>query len=36
LEPLTIVFADGRRCLDYQIFEDRQLVVINELTWLGD
>jgi hypothetical protein len=30
------VFADGRGFLDYQIFEDRQLVVIDELTWLGD
>ena len=32
----TIVFADGRGFLDYQVFEDRQLVVIDELTWLGD
>jgi hypothetical protein len=32
----TIVFADGRGFLDYEVFEDRQLVVIDELTWLGD
>jgi len=32
----TIVFADGRGFLDYQVFKDRQLVVIDELTWLGD
>jgi hypothetical protein len=30
----TIVFADGRGFLDYQVFEDRKLVVIDELTWL--
>ena len=32
----TIIFANGRGCLDYEVFEDRQLVVIDELTWLGD
>jgi hypothetical protein len=32
----TIVFADGRGFLDYQVFEDRRLVVIDELTWLGN
>ena len=31
----TIVVADGRGFLDDQVFEDRQLVVIDELTWLG-
>ena len=32
----TIVFANGCGFLDYQVFEDRQLVVIDELTSLGD
>jgi hypothetical protein len=32
----TITFASGRGFLDYEVFEDRQLVVIDELTWLGD
>jgi hypothetical protein len=27
------VFADGRGFLDYEVFEERQLVVIDELTW---
>jgi hypothetical protein len=31
----TIVFADGRGFLDYEVFEDRKLVVIDELTWLS-
>jgi hypothetical protein len=30
------VFADGCGFLDYQVFEDRQLVVLDELTWPGD
>jgi hypothetical protein len=34
----TIVFADGRRFLDYEVsyevFEDLQVVVIDILTWL--
>jgi hypothetical protein len=30
----TIVFADGRGCLDFEGFEDRKLVVLDELTWL--
>jgi hypothetical protein len=30
----TIVFADGHGFLDYAVFEDQQLVVIDELTWL--
>jgi hypothetical protein len=30
----TIVFADGRGFLDFEVFEDRKLVVIDELTWL--
>ena len=32
----TIVFASGRGLLDSQVFEDRQLVVIDELSWLDD
>ena len=32
----TIIFADGRGFLDYQVFEDRRLVMIDELTWLDD
>jgi hypothetical protein len=32
----TIVSANGRGFLDYQVSEDLQLVVIDELTWLGD
>jgi hypothetical protein len=31
----TIVVADGRGFLYYRVFEDRQLVVIVHLTWLG-
>jgi hypothetical protein len=31
----TIIFDRGRGFLDYEVFEDRQLVVIDELTWLG-
>jgi hypothetical protein len=31
----TIVFADGRGFLDYRVIEDRQVVVIVDLTWLG-
>jgi hypothetical protein len=31
----TIVFADGRGFLDYEVFEDQKLVVIDDLTWLG-
>jgi hypothetical protein len=30
----TIVFADGHGFLDYEMFEEQQLVVIDELTWL--
>lgn len=30
----TTVFADGRGFLDFEVFEDRELVVIDELTWL--
>jgi hypothetical protein len=30
----TIVSGDGRGFLDYEVFEDRKLVVIDELTWL--
>jgi hypothetical protein len=30
----TIVFADGRAFLDYQVFEDSQVVLIVDLTWL--
>jgi hypothetical protein len=30
----TIVFADGHGFLDYEVFEDQKLVVIDELTWL--
>jgi hypothetical protein len=30
----TIVFADGHGLLDYQVFEEQQLVMIDELTWL--
>jgi hypothetical protein len=32
----AIIFADGRGFLDYQVFEDRQLAMIDELTWLDD
>jgi hypothetical protein len=32
----TIIFADGRGFLDYKGFEDRHLVVVDELTWLDD
>jgi hypothetical protein len=28
------VFADGHGFLDYEVFEDQQLVVIDELTWV--
>lgn len=31
----TIVFADGRGFLDYEVFEDLRVVVIDKLTWLG-
>jgi prepilin-type processing-associated H-X9-DG protein len=30
----TIVFADGHAFLDYQVFEDSQVVLIVDLTWL--
>ena len=30
----TIVFADGRGFLRYQIFEEQQVVVLVHLTWL--
>ena len=30
----TIVFADGRGFLDYEVFEDLQVVIIDKLTWL--
>jgi hypothetical protein len=35
-ELRTIVLADGRGFLDYQVLEDRQLVVIDPLTWSDD
>ena len=35
-EYRTIVFANGRGFLDFEVFEDRQLVVIDDLTWLGE
>jgi hypothetical protein len=34
--PQVSTVADGRGFLDHQVFEDRQLVLIDELTWLGD
>jgi hypothetical protein len=30
----TIVFGNGRGFLDYEVFQDQQLVVIDELTWV--
>ena len=35
-DPRATLFAEGPRCLDDEDFEDRQLVVIDGLTWLGD
>ena len=32
----TIVFADGQGFLDYEVFEDQGMVVLDRLTWLGD
>lgn len=29
----TIIFPDGRGFLDYQVFEDRRLIVLVDLTW---
>jgi hypothetical protein len=29
----TVVFPDGRGLLDYAVFEQRQLVVLVDLTW---
>jgi hypothetical protein len=32
----TIVFADGQGFLDFDVFEDQGVVVLDRLTWLGD
>ncbi len=32
---LTVVFADGRGFLRYQVFEAHRAVVLRDLTWLG-
>lgn len=32
----TIVFADGQGFLDFEVFEDQGVVVLDRLTWLGD
>jgi len=30
----TVLFADGRGFLFYEVFEDRQVVVLDRLVWL--
>jgi hypothetical protein len=33
-EYKTIVFAEGRGFLDYQVFEEQRVVVLVDLAWL--
>jgi hypothetical protein len=30
----TIIFAEGRGFLDYHVFEEQQVVLLVDLTWL--